>query len=220
MKEERFFLVSDIHGQYKAFDELLKQINYNSKKDRMIILGDLIDRGPDSASVVERVIEEKILAIRGNHEEFLFSYLDDELSPKVYFTPLFGGYPTLKSYEKRKDPEKDFSRHLEFLESLPEVILLEDKYCLIHESFPEPYVLKGKIVVSGHTNTEIIAQKLSLPVDGFIIYDENTSNVYIDCTGKTKGRKLGCLGLTNKEEYYVFIDNLKTIKRRCPVDWI
>lgn len=61
--------VGDIHGCLEEFDELLKKIQYNKNQMRMILLGDLVDRGPDSAGVVARARELGLESIKGNHED-------------------------------------------------------------------------------------------------------------------------------------------------------
>lgn len=50
----RTIIVGDIHGCIDELNELIKTISYDKKTDRLILLGDLIDRGPDSVGVVQR----------------------------------------------------------------------------------------------------------------------------------------------------------------------
>lgn len=73
MKGRRDIVVSDIHGCLEEFDELLRVVEYKPETDRLVLLGDLIDRGPDSIGVVRRARELKIETILGNHES---KYLD------------------------------------------------------------------------------------------------------------------------------------------------
>lgn len=68
MTVQRNIFVGDIHGCIDEFNELIKTISYNSSKDRLILLGDLIDRGPDSVGVVRRAQELKAESVMGNHE--------------------------------------------------------------------------------------------------------------------------------------------------------
>jgi bis(5'-nucleosyl)-tetraphosphatase (symmetrical) len=67
-KKSRTIIVSDIHGCIEEFDELLKLLSYNSNSDRLILLGDLIDRGPDSVGVVRKASEMNLECVMGNHE--------------------------------------------------------------------------------------------------------------------------------------------------------
>ena len=64
----RHLFISDIHGCYDEMVELLNKINYDSNKDKLIILGDNIDRGPNSQGVIKYLRENNILSILGNHE--------------------------------------------------------------------------------------------------------------------------------------------------------
>jgi len=67
---ERFpVVVGDVHGCIEELDELLKLIQYDPAKMRLIFLGDLLDRGPDPVGCVRRVRELGAECIMGNHEE-------------------------------------------------------------------------------------------------------------------------------------------------------
>lgn len=66
--KKRTVVVGDVHGCLEEFDELVKTINYNPIEDRLIVVGDLIDRGPDSVGVVRRCREMNLEVTMGNHE--------------------------------------------------------------------------------------------------------------------------------------------------------
>ena len=69
MKDKlRTVLIGDIHGCLEEFDELLKVLSYNKETDRLILLGDLVDRGPDSIGVVARAREIDVECVMGNHD--------------------------------------------------------------------------------------------------------------------------------------------------------
>lgn len=68
MENKRNIIVGDIHGCIDEFKELVKTINYNKKTDNLILLGDLIDRGPDSVAVVAMAREMDLQCVIGNHE--------------------------------------------------------------------------------------------------------------------------------------------------------
>ena len=53
---QRTLIISDIHGELKLFNKLLKKVKYNADKDQLILLGDYIDRGPHSKGVLDRVM--------------------------------------------------------------------------------------------------------------------------------------------------------------------
>jgi len=135
----RLIAVGDIHGMDRQLVSLLEQINLVAS-DRLIFLGDYIDRGPDSNKVIERLInlaEERpeTIFLRGNHEQMLLDALVEEgcrtgptlkeLSPRyardagdeTLLYLINGGYALLESYRidtlRRGLPEA----HLAFLES-------------------------------------------------------------------------------------------------------
>lgn len=61
--------VGDIHGCLEEFDELLRTIQYNKEQMRLVLLGDLVDRGPFPVGCVRRAQELGVECIMGNHEE-------------------------------------------------------------------------------------------------------------------------------------------------------
>lgn len=74
-----FFVMSDIHG---CHDEMLEALtHWNRETETLIVLGDLIDRGPDSKLVVQTLMQlkkehpENVIVLSGNHDEMLVSWL-------------------------------------------------------------------------------------------------------------------------------------------------
>lgn len=66
------FVVGDIHGHVALLDCLLEAVHFDPASDRVIALGDLIDRGPQSRVLLERVRDEPwFYSLRGNHEAML-----------------------------------------------------------------------------------------------------------------------------------------------------
>lgn len=61
--------VGDIHGCLEEFDELLKKLQYKKEQMRLVLMGDLMDRGPDPVGCVRRTRELDVECIMGNHEE-------------------------------------------------------------------------------------------------------------------------------------------------------
>ena len=65
----RTYAISDVHGMGHLLDQMLEKIAF-SEADRLYVLGDLIDRGPDPAGVLDLAMERKnIIALKGNHED-------------------------------------------------------------------------------------------------------------------------------------------------------
>ena len=69
----RLIAIGDIHGCPREFEELLDKLEL-TKHDRVILLGDLVNRGPDSARVIALARAHARLALLGNHELRLLNY--------------------------------------------------------------------------------------------------------------------------------------------------
>ena len=72
----KYYCISDIHSYYKAMDESLKEAGYNkfNTNDCLVILGDIFDRGPETAELlnfIRSIPKENRILIRGNHEYLL-----------------------------------------------------------------------------------------------------------------------------------------------------
>lgn len=86
---QRVYAVGDIHGRLDLFEELLDDIRRDNAaraaaETHIILLGDLIDRGPDSAGVVARAMRPldfaSLRALLGNHEAAMLAALDGDRS--------------------------------------------------------------------------------------------------------------------------------------------
>ncbi|MGS4344619.1 metallophosphoesterase [Myroides odoratus] len=73
-----YFIIGDIHGCYYTFCQLLG--HWDSAKETLILVGDLIDRGKHSAKVLQLCKElsegeDKVVILKGNHEAELIQYV-------------------------------------------------------------------------------------------------------------------------------------------------
>ena len=102
---QRVYAVGDIHGRLDLFEALIEGIEADDAASgnadtTVILLGDLVDRGPDSAGVVARAREwQKQRAVRilaGNHEEMFLDSFDDADTLRHFLR--FGGKETVLSY--------------------------------------------------------------------------------------------------------------------------
>ena len=78
MENKRTIFVSDVHGCIDEFNDLLKKVKYDPKQDRLILLGDLVDRGPDSVAVVRKAREMKLECVMGNHEHKFVKWFNSQ----------------------------------------------------------------------------------------------------------------------------------------------
>lgn len=70
----RTLVVGDIHGCPDELDDLLRHMGFDPKGDRLVLVGDLVAKGPDSLGVVDRARELGALAVRGNHEQHVLRF--------------------------------------------------------------------------------------------------------------------------------------------------
>lgn len=106
-KGYRAYIVGDIHGRVDLLENLLAKIHAElqkrpARKALLVFVGDLIDRGPSSAQVVERLRTYRRQGIKpvfllGNHEEVLLRIVGGDASP-VQSWLQFGGLQCLESY--------------------------------------------------------------------------------------------------------------------------
>lgn len=98
----RILAIGDIHGCSIAFDTLIAAVK-PQLKDKIITLGDYIDRGPDSKGIITRLIAlhqtGQLTALRGNHELMLLQASAQQRYKKSRWWHS-GGDATLASYSK------------------------------------------------------------------------------------------------------------------------
>ncbi|RKP34411.1 Metallo-dependent phosphatase-like protein, partial [Dimargaris cristalligena] len=77
----RIIFLGDIHGCYNELVRLLTKMGYEQGRDLLVSVGDLINKGPDSAKVLDFVMEHNMLAVRGNHEDGVIRIWDSDFFP-------------------------------------------------------------------------------------------------------------------------------------------
>ncbi len=172
----RTIAIGDIHGCDVALETLLAMLEPVSD-DTIIVLGDVIDRGPDSKRCVEQLLELKerchFVYIMGNHEEVMLEeYAAAANPPNLTGWRTYGGKEMLESYGG--DFEAIPQNHIEFFQSGIDYWETETEL-FIHASF-EPNVepkdqtsqwlrwthltgfeaspIEGKRIICGHTAQE------------------------------------------------------------------
>lgn len=221
------YVISDIHGCYEEFLEMMNLINFEDD-DELFILGDVIDRGNKPLEIIDYIMSHSnIKLIKGNHEEFFVDYYNGDDSYMWFFN---GGETTHEQLENRGH---QYEKMLyEFISSLP-IIKVVDKYILVHSTLDfennsndlsleeflseqDKYIclwgrdnigkekqFKDYTVICGHTPVQVI-NKTSNEEEVKILHRKGT--IYIDCgcfIGKSEGGKLACLRLDDMREFYV-----------------
>jgi serine/threonine protein phosphatase 1 len=126
----RVYAIGDIHGRDDLFVEMLDLIRADHAARApaeltLILLGDLVDRGPDSAQVVERAmrLREEFSDVRlliGNHEECFLAALTGDVRRVRYFMRI-GGDATIRSYW-RDDRDFEQASFEDVAERLPALV--------------------------------------------------------------------------------------------------
>ena len=114
----RTIAIGDIHGCGTALSTLLSLLEITDQ-DTVVLLGDIVDRGPDTKGVIEQLLRLKshcheLIYIRGNHEEMMLDALDTGTLNSMWL--FHGGQEVLDSYEV--DTVQDIpEEHVDFIRS-------------------------------------------------------------------------------------------------------
>ena len=156
--DRRIYAIGDVHGRLDLLIKLLEMIQKDGASNQhgeniLVMLGDYIDRGPDSRAVIEFLSMPApdgfdIICLKGNHEEMLLQFLQNNGNPLVWLKN--GGRETLKSYgldikalsvssipetaieQARADLRAVFpDSHMKFLTAL-DIVHYEGDYLFVH----------------------------------------------------------------------------------------
>jgi serine/threonine protein phosphatase 1 len=191
MMAARRFAVGDVHGCLKTLRKLVEDIIQLERRDTLILLGDYIDRGPDSKGVLDyllHLMEARycIKPLLGNHEEMLLNAVAGGGTERRLWTGN-GGLGTLEQFGVLY-PQNIPQLYIDFLSSLPS-ILVDDQHVFVHAGLdfrtadpihdtsphdllwirdirPDRAKINGKTLVCGHSQTMLfeILNSLSNPV--------------------------------------------------------
>lgn len=134
----RIFAIGDIHGCFDQFRTIIRKRIHPSKEDKIILLGDYIDRGSNVKEVIDYIINLKndgfdVIPLIGNHEAMLIDSLDD--SRQLFKWIYNGGTETLRSFgiDSLNDLEEIY---VSFFRSLIYYYIYEN-YIFVHAGFNE-----------------------------------------------------------------------------------
>ena len=136
----RVFVIGDIHGHLATFRALLHRLNLG-KQDRVICLGDMIDRGPDSAGVINLIrSDERIVCIKGNHEHMALQSITEDGQVELWQPWMKrGGKSCWASYIVQAEGDlylakRKFLNDMRWIDKLPTQIVL-DNFRLVHAGY-------------------------------------------------------------------------------------
>jgi serine/threonine protein phosphatase 1 len=213
------YAIGDLHGQLDALERLLEKLQPDLEQDRLVFMGDYIDRGPHPKGVVDYVLRlkdsappEKVICLKGNHEAMFLNFLQGQ---DLELFLVNGGLSTIRDYwgndwsrleQMVLPPEHErFFRELKLYYETPEYIFVhgglrpgvpvaeqgEEDLLWIRGEFIAAMDDFGRKVIFGHTP---FRQPLILP-----------NKIGID-TGAAYGNALTCLKLPQEEFIFVRLD--------------
>jgi serine/threonine protein phosphatase 1 len=169
------YAIGDIHGGARTFRALLEKIDLQ-RNDRVYLLGDYVDRGPNSKGVLDIILRLldagfDIRPLRGNHESMFIRAIHGDRSDETRIYMQSWGADTLKSFGIT-NPRDIPAYYRFFLRGLP-LILEDDQFIFVHASldmskedpitqtsteymlwgddgFVSDNEIPGRIIVSGH----------------------------------------------------------------------
>lgn len=218
------YVTSDIHGRYDRLQKLIKEIDFKDE-DTLYILGDMVDRGKESISVVTYCMKKQnIKVLMGNHEDMMLRAQNGGVEYKnLWFQN--GGRRTYEEFVRLANDEKQYI--LRYLTNLPKYFEIDvngQSYILVHaginpndidkplskhdsedllwirEDFHNEQCYEDKIIVFGHTPTRYLNKDKSMK----IWYGRNKIGIDCGAVFEAYGGKLACLRLDDMKEFYIF----------------
>ena len=223
------YVMGDIHGEADRFHAMLEKICF-SEEDTLILLGDVIDRGPDGIALLLEIMEmPNVIMLLGNHEYMMLQYLSpDATSTEIRRWNRNGNAPTLAAYLKQK--AKVRQRIIAYLRSLPTHLELEvngSRFYMVHgfpgdnihdEVWTRPTMesenpIPGCRLIIGHTKVlsliepqmERLKHAIELEDTGDhlkILHTPGYINLDCGCGYDMPIKALACIRLEDMIEYY------------------
>lgn len=229
---QRVYAIGDIHGRADLFDQLLALIEADdavrgSADTLIILLGDLVDRGPQSRQVIDQAIAlhgergAKLRWLVGNHEEVFLRALGGNPAAVRYFVRI-GGEPTILSYDIDPDQYRDIDyeelavllptlvprAHATFLDAGEDRIVIGD-YLFVHAGIRPGISVEGQQIEDLRwIRRDFLADRSDhghVVVHGHSISDDpedRGNRIGID-TGAYASGRLTALGLEGAERWYL-----------------
>jgi len=151
--------MGDIHAMYDKLMSCLQQVNFDYNNDKLIQLGDVVDRGPDSYLVVEELLQIKnLVSIKGNHDKTWWDSITLN-KPNILFNQ--GGRETLESYIQHCIPTRSYNiedgttdffisdvtqSHIDFFNNQLNYYIDENNNCFVHGGFNRHHLIQDQEV--------------------------------------------------------------------------
>jgi len=229
----RTIIIGDIHGYYGSLKTLLTQINPKPGQDRLIMLGDLFDRGPESREVfltvkkLSELFQEDFILIRGNHEDYL---LQSALSPRqMAIWEKVGRQATVRSFqlsgERMEDTIPWLKEHVSLfyrsdsLQCVHAGLLIEpieanDLFTIVHDhEMARQNRYKGRITITGHIALKKAAwfagdEETCVELTDHVTYELPRTGILCIDTGCGKGGRLTAMILNNQSYQLISVPEI------------
>lgn len=225
------YAIGDVHGRLDLLEQLISSIDLDSAKNpdaqkTLIFLGDLIDRGPNSAQVIDFCLKlarerEGVRFLTGNHEEVYRLALGGDMRALTLFSRI-GGRETILSYGVSMEEylAADFERllemlrqrvpqeHIDFVDGFEDMIVLGD-YAFVHAGIrPNRPLAEQKISDLRWIRDEFL--RSPSPLEKVIVHGHTISEdveiqphrIGLD-TGAYKSGKLSAMGFSGGTRWIV-----------------
>ncbi len=181
------YATTDVHGCHFTLRRLVEEKLQLGKTDELYLLGDYVNKGPDSRGVLDYLMHlqaagYQVQCLRGNHEQLLLDACQSQLKPIWWFR--FNRSPTLRSFGVQRAGDIP-ARYLAWLAALPYELELPD-FVLVHAGYNfalppaemrqdhatmlnvrkftyDPSRLGGKRLLHGHVPTPAAAVRKQAP---------------------------------------------------------
>lgn len=198
---DHIYAIGDVHGCDDTLGRLEDRIFEDSRKRDglkwLIMLGDYVDRGPKSASVLDRLTTRpradiERICLAGNHEDVMLDFLRNPAADHRWLD--FGGLETLYSYGLHKLPANREAlknllqsripdEHIAFLDSLPSMLSVPG-YCFVHAG------LKNGVALAQQQDADLLwlrpsATEKDVATNGFITIHGHTPVAGVE-VGRTR----------------------------------
>lgn len=126
------YICSDIHGLYDRYKKLLDTIDLK-ENDRLYILGDVIDRGPDGIQILQDMMKRpNIIPFMGNHEHMMLMYLYG-YDRVAWMLECNGGQVTLQAFKRLSiEEQKEITSYLNRMWAVINLRINGHRYSLSH----------------------------------------------------------------------------------------
>lgn len=134
METTRTFVIGDIHGGFKALQQVMQRARI-SEQDQLIFLGDYVDGWSQPVEVIDQLIALKeshqCIFLKGNHDSLLEEWIKTRKKNQHWLDA--GGKITAEAYQKL--PYEKVLAHLDFLASLKNYHLDKENRLFVHAGF-------------------------------------------------------------------------------------